>query len=104
MKLLVYRKKTQTEQYLNFFSHRPLHLKLGVIKTLLDTYKNIVSEPDDREKEVEHITKALQRCGYPIWTIQKKKEQQRQKGKTKQRNYKNADKSKGKVTFRMSME
>ena len=74
VKLLMYRKKTHTDQYLNFPSHHSLHQKLGVIKTLLVRCNNIVSEPEDREKEVEHITKALERCGYLSWTIKKVKE------------------------------
>ena len=43
IKLLVYRKKTHTDQYLNFSSHHPLDKKLGVIKTLLDRRNNIVT-------------------------------------------------------------
>ena len=85
VKLLVHPKKTQTFQYLNFTSHHPLHQKLGVIKTLLNRCNNIVSEPEDREKEVEHITKALERCGYPSWPIKKVKEQQSQKEIPKKR-------------------
>ena len=77
-------------------SHHPLHHKLRVIKTLLDRCNNIVSEPEDREKEVEYITKALERCGYPSWTIKKVKEQQFQKEKTKE---KNTEKSKDMVTL-----
>ena len=69
VKLLVYQQKTHTDQYLNFSSHHQLHQKLGVIKTILDRCNNDVSEPEDREKEVEHITKARERCGYPSWTI-----------------------------------
>ena len=72
-------------------AHRPiseLHIspsvtpQTGVIKMLLDRC-NIVSDPEDREKEVEDITKALERCGYPSWTIKKVKEQQSQKKKEK---------------------
>ena len=82
VKLLVNRKKTHTDQYLNFTSHHPLHQKLWVIKALLDRCINIVSEPEGRENEVEHITKAIETCGYPSWTIKKVKEQQSQKEKT----------------------
>ena len=85
VKLLVYRKKTHTDQYLNFTSHHPLHQKLEVIKTLLDRCNNIVSEPEDREKRVEHIAKALETCEYTSWTINKVKEQQSQKENTKEK-------------------
>ena len=69
----------------------------GVIKTLLDRCNNIVSEPEDREKEVEHITKALERCGYPSCTITKVTQQQFQKEKKKKE--KNTEQSKGMVIF-----
>ena len=98
VELLVYRKKTHTDQYLNFTSHHPLHQKL-VIKTLLDKCNNIVSEPEDRDKEMEHITKALERCGYPSWTIKTMKEQQIQKEKNEEKKDKNTEKSKGMVTL-----
>ena len=48
---------------------------------------------------MEHITKALERCGYPSWTIKKMKEQQIQKEKTKEKKEKNTEKSKGMVTL-----
>ena len=35
VKVLVYRKPTHTDQYLNYQSHHPLHQKLGLIRTLL---------------------------------------------------------------------
>ena len=54
---------------------------------------SIVSEPEDREK-AHH-----QRCGYPSWTIKNMKEQQSQKGKTKERKDKNTEKSKDVVTL-----
>ena len=76
IKLLAFRKKTHTDQYLNFSSHHPLHQKLGVIKTLLDRCNNIVTDPEDRRKEEEYITKAFQECGYPKWTIRKIREKQ----------------------------
>ena len=75
VKLLVYRKKTHTDQYLNFTFHHALHRKLGVIKTLLE------------------------RCGHPSWTIKKVKEQHSQKETTKEKKDKNTKKSKDMVTL-----
>ena len=71
MKLLAYWKNTHTDQYLNFSSHHQLHEKQDFINMLLD--RCLLS---DRQKKVEHITKALDICGYPSWTIKKMKEKQ----------------------------
>jgi len=57
VKLLVCRKKTHTDQYLNFASHHPLQHKLSVIRTLLDRCSKVVSEGQDRAAEVAHIKK-----------------------------------------------
>ena len=46
-----------------------------------------------------HITKALERCGYPSSTIKKVKEQQSQKEKTKEKKEKNTEKFKGMVPY-----
>ena len=56
IKLLVYRKKNHTDQYLNYMSHHPLHQKLGVIRTLLNRCENVVTEEEDRRQEEEYIT------------------------------------------------
>jgi len=74
VKLLVYRKKSHTDQYLNFGSHHPLNHKLAVIRTLLDRCYSIVTEEDDRKKKEEHVAKALSKCGYPPWTIDRIKQ------------------------------
>ena len=52
VKLLIYRKQTHTDQYLNFDSHHPLQHKLSVIRTLLDRCENIVTEEEDRKKKL----------------------------------------------------
>jgi len=74
MKLLVYRKKSHTDQYLNFSSHHPPNHKLAVIRTLFEKYYIIVAEEDDRKKEEEHVAKALSVHGYSPWTIDRVKQ------------------------------
>ena len=75
VKLLVYRKPTHTDQYLNYNSHHPLHQKLGVIRTLLDRKEHIVTEEADRKEEEQNVVEALTFCGYPTWTFDKVKTQ-----------------------------
>jgi len=73
VKLLVYRNKSHTDQYLNFGSHHPLNHKLGVMRTLLERCCSIVTEEDDRKTE-EHVANTLRKCGYPPWTIDRVKQ------------------------------
>jgi len=80
IKLVVYRKKTHTDQYLNFMSHHPLHQKLGVIRTLLNRCENVVTEEEDQRQEEEHITSALKKCSYPAWNIRKAKKDMQNQG------------------------
>ncbi len=93
VKLSVYRKKTHTDQYLSFQSHHPLHHKLGVVRTLYDRKDAIVTDPEDRKAEEQHIDKALQVCGYPKWALKRvkdqishKKEQKRSSNNNKAKN------------------
>ncbi|XP_072043191.1 uncharacterized protein [Amphiura filiformis] len=79
VKLLVYRKKTHTDQYLSFKSQHPLHQKLGVIRTLMDRKDKIVTEEDDKKDEEQRIRKALAVCEYPKWAMDKVKQQMKDK-------------------------
>ncbi|XP_021370832.1 proteoglycan 4-like [Mizuhopecten yessoensis] len=65
IKLLVYWTPTSTDQYLHFPSHHLLNYKLEVVRTLLDRCNNVVTEPEDKIREEQHITTALKKCGYP---------------------------------------
>ena len=75
VKLLVYQKKTHTDQYLNFKSQHPLHHKLGVIRRLMDRMENVVTEEADKQEEEQKIRSALADCGYPKWTFDRVKQQ-----------------------------
>ena len=60
----VYRKPTDTHQYLKFTSHHIARAKESVITSLFDRAKNIISNPSDQEKEENHLTAVLQANGY----------------------------------------
>ena len=79
VKLMVYRKKTHTEQYLHFDSHHPVQHKLSVIGTLLDRCRTIVSEKDDHQEEIQHVQTALTACCYPKWSMDLVAKQQKTK-------------------------
>ena len=100
VKLLVYRKATHTDQYLNFGSHHPIHHKLGVVRTLLDRMNNVVTEESDKQLEEEKIKSALSRCGYPNWAfkqVKDKMDNKQVKITTKKKD--NAKKSRGYVAI-----
>ena len=78
-------KPNHTDQYLQFESHHPLIPKLGVIRTLFYRANTIISDPVQIDKEKEHITSALHKCGYPNWAFHKaaKTHEDTQKGAPK---------------------
>jgi len=62
------------QRMMTIASHHPLNHKLAVIRTLLERCYSIVTEEDDRKKEEKHVAKALSKCGYPPWTINRVKQ------------------------------
>ena len=69
VKSTVYRKKTLTDQYLNFACHHPKHQKLRVVRTLMNRCETITTEEVDKKEETEHMRGALRVCGYPSWAL-----------------------------------
>ncbi len=65
----VFRKKTHTDQYLNFNSNHPLEHKCRVAWTLLHHATMVVSDPAELQKEKDHIRNVLHLNGYPDWVI-----------------------------------
>ncbi|XP_071485804.1 uncharacterized protein [Diadema antillarum] len=82
-KLVVYRKKAHTGQYLNFSSHHPLHQKLGVYRTLMDRAHGITTDSEDVQTEEEQDKSTLRLCGYPDWSFRQVNQQMTQKPKDK---------------------
>ena len=59
----VYIKPTHTDQYLQFQSHQPMEHKMGVIKTLTHRADTIISDTQDKEREIKHLKEVSKRCG-----------------------------------------
>ena len=70
LKFNVYRKPTHTDQYLQFQRHQPMEHKIGVIRTLTHRAHTIISDPQDKEREIKHLQKVRSVAGYSKWAWQ----------------------------------
>ena len=71
LSISVYRKPTHTEQYLQWDSHHHLSAKFSVIQTLSHRASTVCSNPELLQKEKDHPRKALIKCKYPKWALDK---------------------------------
>ena len=69
--ITVYRKPTHTDQYLQWDSHHHLSAKFSVIQTLSHRASTVCSNPELLQQEKEHLRKALTKCKYPKWALDK---------------------------------
>ena len=60
----VFRKPTHTDRYLHFDSYHHVHVKTGIICTLLQCSKRICNSKEALTKEMEHIRKVFKNNGY----------------------------------------
>ena len=60
----VYRKPTHTDQYLNFSSHHPRHVKEGIVSCLFHRVRNI-AQRENIQVEEDHLRGVLEGNGYP---------------------------------------
>ena len=93
--------ETHTDQYLNFQSNHPLKHKRGVVKTLVYRARRVVSEREDRRKELEHLRGALKCNGCPDWILQELKDEnndRKEEGKRSEEAQVTPDKERAKKT------
>ena len=67
----VYRKPMHTDQYLQWDSHHHLSAKFSVIHTLSHRAKTVCSKPELLQQEKDHLRKALTKCKYHKWALDK---------------------------------
>ena len=61
--VLVYRKPTHTDQYIQYSSHHQTNCKESVVSSLLRAY-SIITNKDDLQKENARIKQVLKENGY----------------------------------------
>ena len=71
LSITVYCKPTHTDQHLQWDSHHSLSPKYSVIGTLTHRAKTVCTGPELLQQEPQHLRKALVRCKYPHWAINK---------------------------------
>ncbi|KAK2181054.1 hypothetical protein NP493_412g02011 [Ridgeia piscesae] len=59
VKFTLQRKKTHTDQHLNFASHQPKHQKLGIVRALMNRCDTITTEEGDKKCEMKHMRGVL---------------------------------------------
>ena len=69
LSITVYCKLTHTDQYLQWDSHHSLSAKASVIGTLTHRDKTVCTGPELLQRELQHLMKALVKCKYPHWAI-----------------------------------
>ena len=60
-----------TDQYLQWDSHHHLSAKFSVINTLSHRAKTVCSRPELLQQEMDCLRKALTKCKYPKWALDK---------------------------------
>ena len=71
LSITVYRKPTHTDRYLQWDSHHNLSAKFSVINALSHRAQTVCSNPELLKQEKEHLRKALTKCKYPKWALDK---------------------------------
>ena len=67
----VFRKPTQTDQYLQWDSYHTISAKYSVISVLYERAKAVCSNLQQLHEEQEHLQKVLTRCKYQEWALKR---------------------------------
>ena len=71
LSITICRKPTHADQYLQWDSHHHLPAKFSVINTLSHRAKTVCSRPELLQQEMDHLRKALSKCKYNKWALDK---------------------------------
>ena len=85
IKTTIYKKPTHTDQYLMFESNHHIGQKLGIVSTLKHRIGTLVTTEEDKEKEKDEMKEALTECGYPQWTLDRKKKENKDNAESRGR-------------------
>ena len=77
LSITVFRKPTHTDLYLQWDSHHTVSAKYSVVGTLYHRAETICSSPHLLQQEEKHLQKALHRCKYSAWALNRVKIKQR---------------------------
>jgi len=67
----VYRKPTDTHQYLAYNSHHPQSVKHGIVKCLYNHAKHFIMKPSAIAEEKKHLSSVFVSNGYPSSFVQR---------------------------------
>ena len=71
LSITVYRKPTHADQYLQWDNHHHLSAELSFIYTLFHRVTTVCSKPELLQQEKDYLRKALTKCKYPKWALDK---------------------------------
>ena len=71
LSITMYKKPTHTDWYFHWDSHHNLSAKFSIINTLSHRAQTVCSNPELLKQEKEHLRKALTKCKYPKWALDK---------------------------------
>ena len=71
LSITVYRTPSHTDQCLQWDSHHHLSAKFNVINILSHRAQTVCSKPELIQQEKGHLRKALTKCKYPKWALDK---------------------------------